>query len=126
MEIKCTPIEEIRSTLDRLRQDPNTQRKFPRELWTAIIQLTKTHPVEEICRQLQINPPYLKRKIHQSKESSLEFREIIMPAVQPASNRASNRAPNRVTIELKSADGLQAKIQGPSSCLNYLSKLFGR
>ena len=56
MEAKFIPIEEIRSTLDRLRQDPKTQRNFPWELWTSIIQLTKIHPVEEVCRQLQINP----------------------------------------------------------------------
>lgn len=118
METKFIPIEEIRSTLDRLRQDPNTQRKFPRELWTSIIQLTKIYPVKEVCLRLQINPIYLKRKIHQSKEPALEFREIVMPVVQSA--------PDVVMIELKSVDGLQAKIQGPSSCLNYLTQLFGR
>ena len=118
MEAKFIPIEEIRSTLDRLRQDPNTQRRFPRELWTSIIQLTTIYPVEEVCRQLQINPIYLKRKIHQSKEPALEFREIVMPAAQSTSDT--------VTIELRSADGLQAKIQGPLSCLDYLSKLFRR
>lgn len=118
MEAKFTTIEEIRSTLDRLRQDPNTQRKFPRELWTSIIQLTKIYPVEEVCRRLQISPIYLKRKIHQSKEPVLEFREIVLPAAQSASDT--------VTIELRSADGLQAKIQGPSSCLKFLSQLFGR
>ncbi len=118
MEAKFIPIEEIRSTLDRLRQDPNTQRKFPRELWASIIQQTKSYPVEEVCRRLQINPIYLKRKIQQSKESVLEFRDIVMPAVRSASDT--------VTIELNSTDGIHAKIQGPSSCLNYLSKLFGR
>jgi transposase-like protein len=116
MDSKFVPIEKIRSSLDQLRQDPNTRRKFPRELWASIIHLTKTYPVEEVCRRLQIHPVYLKRKIHQSKEPALEFREIVMPAVQSA--------PDTVTIELRSADGLQAKIQGPSSCLNYLSKLF--
>lgn len=116
MEAKFTTIEEIRSTLDRLRQDPKTQRNFPRELWTSIIQLTKIYPVEEVCRRLQINPIYLKRKIHPSKEPALEFREILMPAAHSASDT--------VTIELKSADGLQAKIQGPFSCLSYLTQLF--
>ena len=116
MEAKIIPIEELRSTIDRLRQDPKTQRKFPQELWTSIIGLIKIYPTEEICRRLLINPTYLKRKIHQSNETTLEFREIVMPAVQSA--------PDIVTIELKSADGLQAKIQGPFSCLNYLTKLF--
>ena len=118
MDTKFIPIEEIRSTLDQLRQDHNTRRKFPKELWTSIIQLTKIYSVEEVCRQLQINSVYLKHKIHQFKEPTLEFREIIMPVAQPASDT--------VTIELRSADGLQAKIQGPSSCLNCLSQLFRR
>jgi len=118
MEAKFITIEEIRSTIDRLRKDPKTQRKFPRELWTSVIQLTKIYPLEAVCLRLQINPIYLKRKIRQSKESVLEFREIVMPAAQSASDT--------VTIELRSVDGLQAKIQGPFSCLNYLSKLFGR
>lgn len=118
METKFSPIEEIRSALDRLRQDPRTQRKFPQELWTSIIQQTKIYPIEEVCRRLQINSIYLKRKIHQSEGATLEFREIVMPAIQSVSEI--------VTIELRSADGLQAKIQGPCSCLNYLSQLFGR
>lgn len=118
MKARFIPIEEIQSTLDRLRQDPKTQRRFPQALWDCIIQQTKIYPVEEVCRRLQINPVYLKRKIHQSKESPLEFREIVMPPAQLASDT--------VTIELKNADGLQAKIQGPCSCLNYLSQLFGR
>ena len=118
METKFIPIEEIRSTLDRLRQDPRTQRKFPQELWASIIQQTKIYSVEELCRRLQINPVYLKRKIHQSKEQTLEFREIVMPAIQSASDT--------VMIELRSANGLQAKIQGSFSCLNFLCQLFGR
>lgn len=52
MDAKFIPIEEIRSTLDRLRQDPKTQRKFPPEIWASIIQQTKIHPVEEVCRRL--------------------------------------------------------------------------
>lgn len=116
MKAKFIPIEEIRSTLDQLRQDPNTQRKFPQELWASIIQQTKIYSIEEVCLRLQISPVYLKRKIHQSKESALEFREIVMPIAQPTSDT--------VTIELKSTDGLQAKIQGPSSCLSYLTQLF--
>lgn len=118
MEIKFITIEEIQSTLDRLRQDPRTQRKFPQELWTSIIQQTKIYSVEEVCRRLQIHPVYLKRKIHQSKEPTLEFREIVMPAIQSVSDA--------VTIELRSADGLQAKIQGSFSCLNFLCQLFKR
>lgn len=118
MDTKFIPIEKIQSTLYRLRQDPKTRRNFPRELWNSIIQQTKIYPVKEVCRRLQINPTYLKRKIHQSKQPAFEFREIIMPVAQSVSDT--------VTIELRSTDGLQAKIQGPGSCLNYLSQLFGR
>ena len=73
MKTKFTTIEEIRSILDRLRQDPKTQRKFPRELWTSIIQLTKFYPFEEICLRLQINPIYLKRKIIHLEEQRSNF-----------------------------------------------------
>ena len=118
MEAKFIPIGEILSILDRLRQDPNTRRRFPRELWDSIIQLTKIYSIEEVGRQLHINPVYLKRKIHQSKEQELEFREISIQASPPVSDM--------VTIELNSAAGLKARIQGPISCLNYLHKLFGR
>jgi transposase-like protein len=117
MKAKFITIEEIRSTLDRLRQDPRTQRKFPQELWASIIQQTNIYSIEEVCHRLQINPVYLKRKIHQFKEPKLEFREIVMP-IQSVSDP--------VTIELKSPDGLQAKIQGPFSCLNFLCQLFRR
>lgn len=118
MDTKLIPIKELRSILDRLRQDPKTRRRFPQKLWTSIIQLTKIYSMETVCHHLQINPIYLKRKIHQSKETALTFREIVMPATQSV--------PDTVTIELKSADGLQVKIQGPFSCLNFLCQLFKR
>jgi len=118
MNAKHIPIEEIRSTLDRLRQDPSTQRKFPRELWSSIIQLTKIYPIEEVCRRLRIDPVYLQHKMDQSQEQALEFREIVAPATSSVSDR--------VTIELSSDIGLRATIQGPLSCLNCLHKLFER
>ena len=113
-----TPIEEIRSTLTQLRQDPKTQRKFPRELWDSIVQLAKTHPIEELSRQLQINSVYLKKKLRAPKEQALEFREISMP---PGIQLVSDA----VTIELSMPSGLKAKIQGPVACMNNLFKLFG-
>jgi hypothetical protein len=105
-------IEEIRKTLVLLRQNPTTKKRFPSETWDAIIQLTKTHSHEEICRQLQIAPGLLKRKIQQ-RTASIEFHEISL-------NNISTEA---VTIELISKNGIQAKIQGPLSCLNCLQQL---
>lgn len=118
MESKFVSIEDIRHTLDRLRQDVKTQRRFPRALWDAIFQLTKKYPVKEVCSRLEINPTYLHRKIQQSKEQVLEFREIHIQA--PLSSF------DMVTIELNSTAGLKARIQGPISCLDYLQNLFGR
>lgn len=112
-----TQIEEIQSTLTQLRQDPKTKRRFPQELWNTIIQLTKIYPLEELCRQLHLNPIYLKDKIRESKGQALEFREILMPVSQPVSET--------VTIELSTSSGLKAKIQGPIGCINNLYKLFG-
>ena len=112
-------IEEIRSTLIQLRRDPETRRKFPREVWDSIIRLTKTYSIQELCHQLQLTPTYLKKKLHEPKKQTLEFREISMPTgLQPVSDA--------VTIELSMPSGLKAKIQGPISCMNNLFKLFER
>ena len=109
-------IEEIHSTLAQVRQDPNTKRKFPQELWDSIIHLTKTHSAAEICRLFNIHPSHLKRKMHHLQEQAIEFHEISIKT-PPLSYET-------VTIELSTASGLQAKIQGPLSCLNCLYKLF--
>ena len=110
-------IEDLRSTLIQLRQNPKTKRKFPREVWDSILQLAKTYSVEELCCQLHINLVYLKEKIRDSKQQVLEFREIPMPKSQPVLDT--------VTIELSTPSGLKAKIQGPVACMNNLYKLFG-
>lgn len=118
MENNNISIEEIRLTLTQLRQNPNTKRRFPREFWDAIIQLTKCHPIKEICRQLQINPAYLKDKMREFKEEVLEFREITVQGSLPLTDT--------ITIELSTTAGLKAKIQGPIACMDSLCKLFGR
>lgn len=118
METKLAAFEDVRVALNQLRQHPNTKRKFPQQLWDSIIHLTKIYPLEEVCRQINISPVYLKRKIQQAKEKTLEFREITFSASLPP--------PNVVSIELCSCDGLKAMIQGPISCLDGLYKLFGR
>src|SRR3974390_2958246 len=116
MDTQLTTLEEIQSTLDQLRQDPNTKRRFPKKIWDAIIQLTNTYPIQDICRQLNINPVYLKHKIQQT--DVLEFHEVAFPTPLPSINI--------VTIELSSNSGLKAMIQGPVACLDCLHKLFGR
>lgn len=105
-------IEEIREILTHLRQNPSTKRKFPLETWDAIIQLTKTYSHKKICQQLQLNPSLLKRKLKQ-RMAQAEFREISLTDISSET----------VSIELISKNGLQAKIQGPLSCLNCLPNL---
>jgi hypothetical protein len=116
MDTNLVSLEKIRATLSRLRQDPKTKCKFPREIWDSIIQLTKTCPLEEVCHHLDIQPAHLKSKILQSKPSALEFQEISIqsPMVET------------VTISLSSSSGLKATVQGPLSCLTCLHQLFGR
>lgn len=106
------PIEEIRTTLVLLRQNPTTKRRFPSETWDAIIQLTKAYSHEEICQRLQISSALLKRKIRQRK-APMEFHEVSLKTISP----------EIVTIELISQNGIQAKIQGSLSCLNCLQQL---
>jgi len=65
MSVKLASLEEIYSTLTRLRQDPKTKKKFSNEIWDAIIHLTKTHPLDQVSQRLQIHPAHLKRKMRQ-------------------------------------------------------------
>lgn len=116
MQNQPTSIEAVRANLEKLRQNPSTRNRFPRELWASIIQLTKNHPIEDICAELSIVPAYLKRKIQQS-EGSFEFRELTI---------AGSVVSESVTIEISANDGLKAKVTGPLSCLDYLQKLLGR
>jgi transposase-like protein len=117
MDTLHATVEEIRSTLDQLRQNPQTKRRFPKELWNSIIQLTKNYSLNDICSQLDIHPVYLKQKIRQTREDKLEFHEVSL-AMPVTSN-------SEVKIELSSKSGLKALIQGPTSCLDCLQKLFG-
>jgi hypothetical protein len=112
--MNADPIEVIRATLTHLRQNPATKKRFPSKTWDAIIQLTKTYSPKEVCQRLQLNPCLLKRKIKQ-RMASTEFREIPL----------TNISLETVIIELISKNGLQAKIQGPLSCLNCLQQLLG-
>jgi hypothetical protein len=118
METLDVTVEKIRSALDQLRRNPQTKRRFPKELWDSIIQLTRNHSFVDICSQLDINPIYLKQKIRQSKDDQLEFQEVTFAAPMTSNNE--------VKIELISTSGLTAMIQGPISCLNCLYTLFGR
>jgi len=116
MKTHLNTIEEIRSTLTKLRKDPNTKRRFPKFLWDSIIRLTKVYPLEDICCQTNIHPAYLKHKIRQFKKEPLEFREVTFSSLP---------SPKEITIELSSPDGLKAVIRGPISCLDCLYPLFG-
>lgn len=108
-------LEEILETLTILRSKNETRRKFPQDTWDSIIRLTKVLPLGKVCARLKINPSYLKQKIHQSAEA-LDFQEISTQVQHPCFDT--------VLIELSTKSELKAKIQGPSSCLNFLLPLF--
>lgn len=112
-------LEKIHSILIHLRQGITTRRKFPQEVWDAIIRLTRKHSIEEVCQHLQLNPAYLRRKIRLSEGSPLlDFREI--------SHTSHSGGFESVVIELSSNSGLKARIQGSVSALNCLHALFKR
>lgn len=114
-------LEEIHAALKILRERPGSRRRFPKQLWDSILELAKIYPHKEICRQLEIHSVYLKRKIQKSHNSpkGLDFQEVFC---EPSGGHLVDA----VVIELTSKSGLKAKIQGPSSCLSYLSSLFMR
>jgi hypothetical protein len=108
-------FDEVRSTLACLRLGRNTKRRFPREVWHSIFQLTKIHSFETVCHELQIHPVYLKRKMAQlQEEPALAFQEVCFP----------QRPFDSIVIELNSNSGVRAKVHGPVVCLEYLYKLF--
>lgn len=107
-------IEDICAALVSLRQNPSTKKRFPREIWDAIVRLTKTHSQMELCQKLQLDPCLLKRRVKQ-RIASMEFHEISI----------QNIPQETVIIELIAKNGMQAKIQGPLSCLNCLQQILG-
>lgn len=107
-------IEDIYTALVRLRQIPATKKRFPTEIWDAIVQLTQTHSHKELCQRLRLAPGLLKRKVQQ-RVTSMEFQEISL----------CNVPTETITIELIAKNGMRAKIQGPLSCMNCLQQLLG-
>jgi hypothetical protein len=113
-------LEEVQASLKALRENPNFRNRFPKKIWDSIINLTKALPLQDVCRQLEIQPAYLKRKIQQSQKApsdAIDFKEVLCGVQGPQLDT--------VVIELMSDSGLRARIQGPSTCLNCLSSLFG-
>jgi hypothetical protein len=113
-------LKDIHATLTALRMQPGSRRKFPKEVWDSILHLTKIHPIKEVCRQLQLQPAYLRRKMQQFQKNcseNIDFQEISFPI-------QGFHPTDAVIIELSSDSGLKAKIQGSSSCLNYIVSLF--
>lgn len=116
MDSQTDTLEKIYVTIVSLRQD--ARRRFPKDLWKAIINLTKIHSIEKICLRLNISPIYLKRKIQQSQEpTQIDFQEL--------PHHTQERDSDVIVIELSSNSGLKARIQGPVSCLSCLKSLFG-
>lgn len=115
MKPQNSSLEEIHSTLIKLRQDHATRKNFPKELWVSIIRLAETYSIKEICQRLEIHPAYLKSKISSAKKTAvIDFQEISIQNIHT----------DHVVIELYSNFGLSAKIQGSLSCLSCLQQLF--
>lgn len=113
-------LGDVYAALEALRRDPKSRRRFPKEVWGAIIRLTHTYPVGQVCTQLKIPLVHFKRKMQQLQKAPLEnveFQEI-------SCHMEGFRQTNTVIIELLSDSGLRARIQGTSDCLNCLSALF--
>ncbi len=81
MDAQNYSLEEVSSILTKVRQNPKTLHKFPKEVWMAITQLTTQYSIEQISKQLQLNPNYLQRKINQyNPQPMLDFQEVVLPA----------------------------------------------
>jgi len=120
MDSNHISFEEVLSSLTRVRQDLKKGGRFPNEIWDSILQLTKFHPIEEVARKTDLDLSYLRYKLillqapAKKDPKSLDFYEVNSFPLPSA----------HILIELTSSSGLKAKIQGPSSCLSCLEKLF--
>jgi hypothetical protein len=119
MRAQLKTLEEVYLELKVLRSNYGSRRKFPKELWHSIVRLTKVHSLQEVCRHLEIQPTYLKRKIKKSQHAILDTVDF-----QEVSCDVQGLHPDTIVIELMSHSGLRARIQGSSTCLNCLSSLF--
>ena len=116
-------LDEIRSALTLLRQNPKTQRRFPRPLWASIVRLTKTIPVTTLCQELHICPANLRHWTEQlrgsNEESAMSFHELRIADLSPVTISAPT-----IIVDVTSPSGVQMRIQGPSSLLEHLYPLF--
>lgn len=115
MDQSLNTLDQLAITLDALRQNPLTRRRYPKKFWDSIFQLTKTHSLNDICQRLHFDPAYVKTKMKCSQQEQLSFCELPFPPDSSAS----------VFIEL-ACGSLNAKIRGPVSCIDHISDLFRR
>jgi hypothetical protein len=104
-------LDQIRQTLTQLRQDPKTQRRFPRSIWESIVELSKTLPANVLCQELHISPDNLRTWMKRIQEpETLSFQEI----------STRDMSPQPVIVEITTPSGLQARVQCHPSCLCLL------
>ena len=115
MDQSLNTLDQLAITLDTLRQNPMTRRRYPKEFWDSILQLAKTHSLSDICHRLHLDLAYVKTKMKCSQQEDLSFCELPFQADSSAS----------VFIEL-TCGSLNAKIRGPVSCIDHIYALFRR
>ena len=103
-------IEKVREKLRQVRANPETKRKFPKQLWEEICVLADHHSVEVVSQKLGIGRGYLYEKLGQRRKGQVEFCEVIVGA------------PKEVVIELSRGD-LKGRIEGAS--IDLIKELFG-
>lgn len=106
-------LDQLAATLQELRQNPITRRRYPKTFWESVSQLAKSRPLNEICQRLGLHSDYVKNKIGQSQLAHFDFREVSF----------SHDLASTVTIELSNGD-VKARIQGPVSVIDHLCVLF--
>jgi hypothetical protein len=104
-------FDEVKRMLNQVRQQTKTKQKFPQEIWDRIISLVNSHSIQEVSSRLNISQSYLRHKIRSN--APIEFKEISFPQI----------CSDFISIEISSNRGITAKINGPASCLGYLTPL---
>lgn len=111
-------IENVCERLIEARNNPSFRKNFPRDLWNDIFSLVKQYSFNTVCEKLNLSPALLSRKIAERSSSQLNFKEVTL-----SHSEQFSQTDDQVVVEVSKAD-IKARIEGPVSCLSFLSSIF--
>jgi hypothetical protein len=98
-------IEELQQNLETWRRNKKSNSdRMPPDYWEAVMKLTRTHPLSEICSKLKLNSTEIKKRMGVKVKSGKEivFKEFTSLPIQ--------KPELKLAFELSTATGITLKI----------------